>query len=190
MWLGRATGLITDLHCRPSSYWVRRVIYNVDQRSDHLWQSCAFNTPGLKGGKPQENHYTTSNASSSSCPLSFPKILVRKPVPSKAGDWTGCLCLCQLSFLLFHFPQLHSYFFLMIGISKVVGSGLFERNQQPEHFTFLVLVLHCYTVLFKCPIACYIVLWTWSVSRFVSPPHSWVEPLWNINVYKTTRQSC
>lgn len=42
------TVLITDLHCRPSAYEVRGVIYNVDYRSDCLWESCAFNTTGLK----------------------------------------------------------------------------------------------------------------------------------------------
>lgn len=106
LWLEEwVTVFITDLQCRPSAYEVRRVIYNVDYRSDCLWESCAFNTTGLKGKTERKKHYIKNKPSSQllfSTPT-FPNILFYKP----GQNWCWWLIvfafLCQLPSLLFYF---------------------------------------------------------------------------------------
>lgn len=118
LWLEEwVTVFITNLQCRPSAYEVRRVIYNVDYRSDCLWESCAFNTTGLKGKTERKNtilktspppsSYSQTPLSPISCFINLGKIDAGdgSSLPSCVDFLPYCfafpqpLCLCSLHLL-------------------------------------------------------------------------------------------
>lgn len=107
LWLEEwATVFITDLQCRPSAYEVRRVIYNVDYRSDCLWESCAFNTTGLKGKTERKNTIlkTISPPSSYSQPPLSPISCFANLCKIDAGDWSPLPPCAEFPPYCFAFP--------------------------------------------------------------------------------------
>lgn len=129
MWLGWVTGLIIDLYDGPSSYEVRRVIYNVGHRSDCLWEGFAFSTPGLK---EKTQRKTTISQTTFSLALSL------SPSPT---SWFVDQCkvrlviVCQLSSLPSGFPQLSSQFFLtwfLWGLLNWLGPALWSLWKETK----------------------------------------------------------
>lgn len=147
MWLGCVTGLITDLHGGPSSYEVRRVIYNVDHRSDCLWEGCVFITPGLKGKTQRKVTVSQTALPLAPVPLSFSNVVVCRPVQVRLV--TGCLCLCVSAFfytILFSPATLIAPSHLVsVGIIKLVRSCfvISLKGDKGRNCMFLVLAPYC-----------------------------------------------
>lgn len=142
MWLEWVTGLIIDLHGRPSSYEVRRVIYNVGHRSDCLWEGFAFSTPGLKEKTQRKTTISQTTFSLAPVPLSFPNILVCRPMQSEAGDGVSAF----FSTVRFSPAMLIILSHLVsVGIIKLVGPCFVVslKGNKRGNFMFPILTPYC-----------------------------------------------